>query len=77
MEKQYEQEELENNIKEILLQNKGLAFRSKSINKKLRKRGIEINGWKLAQVLRKMVTKGMVNKVNENSKLFRYRWANK
>ncbi len=75
MEKEYENMELENNIREILIQNKGLAFRSKSINKKLRKRDIEINGWKLAQVLRKMVAKGDVNKVNENSKLFRYQWA--
>ncbi|MEE9593772.1 MAG: hypothetical protein V3V92_00045 [Candidatus Hydrothermarchaeales archaeon] len=76
MEKDYESVELENTIKDILVRNKSYAFKSKSINKRLRKRGIEINGWKLAQILRKMVAKGEVKKVKGNSKLFRYQWIN-
>lgn len=76
MEKDYESVELEDTIKEILVRNKSYAFKSKSINKRLRKRGIEINGWKLAQILRKMVAKGEVKKVKGNSKLFRYQWTN-
>ncbi|MEE8167606.1 MAG: hypothetical protein V3T58_01880 [Candidatus Hydrothermarchaeales archaeon] len=75
MEKEYESVELESTIKEILLRNKSYAFKSKSINKRLWKRGIEINGWKLAQILRKMVAKGEVQKVKGNSKLFRYQWV--
>ncbi len=75
MRKEYPDMYLEDSINEILIKNKGVSFKSKSINKRLRRHGIEINGWKLAQVLSKMVAKDEVKKVEGTSKLFRYQWA--